>query len=188
MTHVKYMLYQVHPQANACPNSLAINQQARFPLTSLGQHPRICVAISDPRPPPPAPPPSSGSFSAASTTFTPPPSSIGTSTNLLPSLALLDCASTFWRYWPLANPARSLRLSCSDLKPANLLVSDACELKICDFGLARTVGGTVAATRTMHVVTRWYRAPELIMQVRRGPSRRPSFTTDSTHSHWRMNR
>lgn len=77
-----------------------------------------------------------------------------------------------------------------DLKPANILINEDCSLKICDFGLARIVSSDQVAkgndysdsstsssnsklsswnqpslTRqlTKHVVTRWYRAPELIL-------------------------
>lgn len=80
-----------------------------------------------------------------------------------------------------------------DLKPANCLVNQDCSVKICDFGLSRAVGevqrpalpntprgegeeaetevcmplvpSTARAKRCMtrHVVTRWYRAPELIL-------------------------
>eukprot|EP00928_Gymnodinium_smaydae_P066128 TRINITY_DN4918_c0_g1_i1.p1 TRINITY_DN4918_c0_g1~~TRINITY_DN4918_c0_g1_i1.p1 ORF type:complete len:450 (+),score=91.38 TRINITY_DN4918_c0_g1_i1:195-1544(+) len=82
-----------------------------------------------------------------------------------------------------------------DLKPANCLVNQDCVVKICDFGLARAVGGeqlhlqalpntprdeeggevrphggpvvpnTLRKKRVMtqHVVTRWYRAPELAL-------------------------
>jgi mitogen-activated protein kinase 7 len=56
-----------------------------------------------------------------------------------------------------------------DLKPGNLLVNADCELKICDFGLARGVlqspqqnGGFL----TEYVATRWYRAPELMLSFR----------------------
>ncbi|KAL0663074.1 hypothetical protein Bca4012_099911 [Brassica carinata] len=48
-----------------------------------------------------------------------------------------------------------------DLKPSNLLVSVKCELKICDFGLARAASETYAMTE--YVTTRWYRAPELLL-------------------------
>jgi mitogen-activated protein kinase 1/3 len=43
-----------------------------------------------------------------------------------------------------------------DLKPSNLLVNSNCDLKICDFGLARGVDDS-QANLTEYVVTRWYR-------------------------------
>lgn len=49
-----------------------------------------------------------------------------------------------------------------DLKPGNLLVNANCDLKICDFGLARTSNGR-GQFMTEYVVTRWYRAPELLL-------------------------
>ncbi|KAJ7525690.1 hypothetical protein O6H91_17G061900 [Diphasiastrum complanatum] len=48
-----------------------------------------------------------------------------------------------------------------DLKPSNLLLNANCDLKICDFGLARTTSETDYMTE--YVVTRWYRAPELLL-------------------------
>eukprot|EP01033_Poteriospumella_lacustris_P007768 gene7768-5587_t len=49
-----------------------------------------------------------------------------------------------------------------DLKPHNILVSDRRQLKIADFGLAR--GFTpFARPLTMEVITRWYRAPEIVL-------------------------
>ena len=72
-----------------------------------------------------------------------------------------------------------------DLKPANCLANQDCSVKICDFGLSRAVGmesqphllnlpntpregeaapaGLLKRQLTGHVVTRWYRAPELIL-------------------------
>jgi len=73
-----------------------------------------------------------------------------------------------------------------DLKPANCLVNQDCTVKICDFGLGRTIDQpapplpnsprddqepvsgvphtqNLARQLTSHVVTRWYRAPELIL-------------------------
>ena len=51
-----------------------------------------------------------------------------------------------------------------DLKPSNLLVNSNCDLAICDFGLARGVSPEVAGQLTEYVVTRWYRAPELLCE------------------------
>ena len=54
-----------------------------------------------------------------------------------------------------------------DLKPGNLLVNKNCDLKICDFGLARPINPEAEAKDlglTEYVVTRWYRAPELLVE------------------------
>jgi mitogen-activated protein kinase 1/3/mitogen-activated protein kinase 6 len=52
-----------------------------------------------------------------------------------------------------------------DLKPRNLLVNANCDLKICDFGLARVHFNEkewTNAPMTEYVCTRWYRAPEVL--------------------------
>lgn len=51
-----------------------------------------------------------------------------------------------------------------DLKPSNLLVSEDCDLKIADFGLARTFSESDLMTE--YVVTRWYRSPELLLNAK----------------------
>jgi serine/threonine protein kinase len=54
-----------------------------------------------------------------------------------------------------------------DLKPANLLVNSNCDLRVCDFGLARGVLPDEEIHNqqnlTEYVVTRWYRAPEIML-------------------------
>eukprot|EP00668_Euglena_longa_P028927 GGOE01036261.1.p1 GENE.GGOE01036261.1~~GGOE01036261.1.p1 ORF type:complete len:413 (+),score=93.13 GGOE01036261.1:82-1320(+) len=50
-----------------------------------------------------------------------------------------------------------------DLTPSNILLNTNCDLKICDFGLAREEGKQEHEL-TDYVVMRWYRAPELVME------------------------
>ena len=54
-----------------------------------------------------------------------------------------------------------------DLKPSNLLLNSDCQLKICDFGLARSLASTKSQEKdvvlTEEVATRWYRAPEVLL-------------------------
>jgi len=46
-----------------------------------------------------------------------------------------------------------------DLKPSNILVNENCDLRICDFGLARIQDPQM----TGYVSTRYYRAPEIML-------------------------
>ncbi|KAJ5090671.1 hypothetical protein N7532_009355 [Penicillium argentinense] len=50
-----------------------------------------------------------------------------------------------------------------DLKPSNILINENCDLKICDFGLARVQDPQM----TGYVSTRYYRAPEIMLTWRR---------------------
>jgi serine/threonine protein kinase len=56
-----------------------------------------------------------------------------------------------------------------DLKPRNLLVNSDCDLKICDFGLARAAldWNIRMPDMTDYVATRWYRAPEVILAFKK---------------------
>ena len=52
-----------------------------------------------------------------------------------------------------------------DLKPSNLLLNANCDLKVCDFGLARSAASSEdnSGFMTEYVATRWYRAPEIML-------------------------
>jgi len=54
-----------------------------------------------------------------------------------------------------------------DLKPQNVLISSDCKVKLCDFGLARCLnsrdGDSKDRKLTQYIVTRWYRAPEILL-------------------------
>ena len=52
-----------------------------------------------------------------------------------------------------------------DLKPSNILVNSNCSIKICDFGLVRSLATNKdnGAVLTEGVATRWYRAPEVLL-------------------------
>eukprot|EP01084_Bolivina_argentea_P316824 549257_1 len=52
-----------------------------------------------------------------------------------------------------------------DLKPSNLLLNSNCDLKVCDLGLARGVDEGEKGL-TEYVVTRWYRAPEIMLSCK----------------------
>jgi len=67
-----------------------------------------------------------------------------------------------------------------DLKPSNLLLNANCDLKVCDFGLARSSHVTegmqpgfmtececILQTKLIvDVATRWYRAPQVMLSFR----------------------
>jgi len=59
----------------------------------------------------------------------------------------------------------SAQLVHRDMKPSNVLINSDCLVKVCDFGLARSLTSKGAANSqvlTDYVATRWYRAPEIL--------------------------
>ena len=56
-----------------------------------------------------------------------------------------------------------------DIKPSNILLNSDCTIKLCDFGLARSVATTAGLlydtnpVMTEYVATRWYRSPEILL-------------------------
>ncbi|KGU21431.1 extracellular signal-regulated kinase 1/2 [Candida albicans P78042] len=66
----------------------------------------------------------------------------------------------------------SARVIHRDLKPSNILINEKCDLKICDFGLARLDTkhynfdeAPRISMLTEYVATRWYRAPEIMLSA-----------------------
>ncbi len=51
-----------------------------------------------------------------------------------------------------------------DIKSANILMTPSGVVKLCDFGLARLVSTRNNQPLTPKVVTRWYRAPEILLE------------------------
>jgi mitogen-activated protein kinase 15 len=54
-----------------------------------------------------------------------------------------------------------------DMKPSNMLLNSDCLVKVCDFGLARSIASLTSSVNnpvlTDYVATRWYRAPEILL-------------------------
>lgn len=71
-----------------------------------------------------------------------------------------DTSSCKWGMDGFCNSSVFL-FSTKDLKPSNIVVKSDCTLKILDFGLARTAA--TGLLMTPYVVTRYYRAPEVIL-------------------------
>lgn len=56
----------------------------------------------------------------------------------------------------------SANITHRDIKPSNVLINEDCTIKLCDFGLSRSLGDTDVGL-TEYVVTRYYRAPEVML-------------------------
>ena len=57
----------------------------------------------------------------------------------------------------------SAKIIHRDIKPSNILINEDCSIKICDFGLSRGIGDEGELGLTEYVVTRFYRAPEIML-------------------------
>ena len=52
-----------------------------------------------------------------------------------------------------------------DIKPQNVLVNADCTLRLCDFGMARSVHSQDTLLWSDYVTTRWYRPPEMFVRL-----------------------
>lgn len=82
------------------------------------------------------------------------PESIGLPSNLVKSY--------LWQMLQGIAHCHAHRVLHRDLKPQNLLIDAAGNIKLADFGLARSLSLPVR-TYTHEVVTLWYRAPEILL-------------------------
>ncbi|KAK1331823.1 hypothetical protein QTO34_007499 [Cnephaeus nilssonii] len=73
----------------------------------------------------------------------------------------------FYQLLRAAKFLHSGRVIHRDQKPSNVLLDASCLVKLCDFGLARCLGGLPEGPEgqalTEYVATRWYRAPEVLL-------------------------
>ena len=56
------------------------------------------------------------------------------------------------------------RIIHRDIKGGNILINNDGIVKLADFGLAREISGMGHPNLTTHIVTRWFRAPEIALQ------------------------
>jgi len=80
----------------------------------------------------------------------------------------LSCGHIVWFTYQMMRGLKAIHsanIVHRDIKPGNLLVNANGDLRIADLGLARTVDDALPKQHlTEYVVTRWYRAPELVAQ------------------------
>jgi mitogen-activated protein kinase 1/3 len=81
------------------------------------------------------------------------------------------CITIIYNLLCAMNFMHSANIVHRDIKPSNILIDGQCGVKICDFGLSRTLPQQKEKVRrppkrqlSDYIVSRWYRAPEVILK------------------------
>lgn len=78
----------------------------------------------------------------------------------------IHCSFIIYQLLKALKYIHSAKLLHRDIKPSNILIDANCRIKLCDFGLCRSIADGESwenVELTDYVATRWYRSPEILM-------------------------